>query len=282
MPFSMPAIPKQTIIILAVVVAVILSLGVANHLSHKPAPVTLEKDIPVAAGEVTLQGRGKLPHLHIVAARDPALRDMITRLGNVPVDQIFIDTKDADLMIVGILFRWSGADLVENQLYGPYVDARIVAFLKTIGIVPETVLAGQEIAAEQATALNAQWFAIFDHYRTRLLAQLSGRVVYSDAVSYDLGLDQIVVKGAISTDFVRAFQDKLQDTDDSGEAMRAFLDFISATKGFSMLNDSEQDLIMSLNVAQEPVPQPQQQPQQQVQPAAVPQAAPDAATEIEQ
>lgn len=274
MPFSMPAIPKQTIIILAVVLAVIVSLGVANHLSHKPASVTVEKDIPVAAGEVTLQGRGKLPHLHIVAARDPALRDMIARLGNVPVEQIFIDTKDADLMIVGILFRWSGADLAENQLYGPYVDARIVSFLKTIGVVPETVLAGQEIPVEQATALNTQWFAIFDHYRTRLLTQLSGKVVYNNAASYDLGLDQIVVNGAISTDFVRAFQDQLQDTDNSGEAMRAFLDFISATKGFSMLDDAEQDLIMSLNVAQEPVPQSPSQPQmsQQVQSAAQPAA----------
>ena len=263
MPFSMPALPKQKIIILAAVLAVAGVLGAVNYLSHhnKSALVTAEQNIPVAAGAVTLQGRGKLPHLHVAMANDPALRDMITRLDRLPIDQIFIDAKDADLMIIGILFRWSGADHAENQLYGPYVDARVISFLKTIGIVPETVLAGQDISAEQAATLNAQWFGIFDHYRTRLLAQLSGKAVYDNAVSYDLGLDQIAVKGAVSSDFVREFQDKLQGSDDSGEAMRAFLDFISATKGFSMLNDAEQDLIMSLNVAQEPAPQPQPSPE---------------------
>lgn len=251
MPFSPPVTPKQILIPLAGIVAVILvilaSVEIMRPFIEKPEIAGIVKTDPQEKGEVTLPGRGKLPPLHVAAARDPALRDYMTRLGQIPADEIFIDSQNADLIMVSILFRWAGIGEVESGLYGPYIDARIIEFMKAIGSIPDTVLPGQAIDANQAITLNNRWFAIFDYYKNRLLIQLSGKAVYDQKASYDLNGDRIVVTGDISADFVHEFQKELHRTRNSGQAMHGFLDFISATKGFAALNDNEQDLIMSLN-----------------------------------
>ena len=262
MPFSPPAPPQRMMILLACVLAVLLAIaaimGITHFMTQKSDTPVAVTEAPLAAGEATLPGRGRLPHLHIAAARDRVLQDMVTRLAQLPADQIFIDSQDADLILVGILFRWAGVEETETGLYGPYIDARIVEFMKAIGSIPATLQAGQDIPAEDATALNTRWFGIFDYYRTRLLIQISGKAVYNQDASYELDGDRIVVNGDISAGFVREFQEELLQTRNSGQAMHGFLDFISATKGFEALDDAEQDLIMSLNAgddaaAQQPV-----------------------------
>lgn len=259
MPFSPPLPPKHIFIVLAVILAVLLVVAAAVWLrpaaTGQAEKAAIVKETPVAAGEVTLPGRGQLSPLHMVAANDPALRDMIARLGQLPADEIFIDSQNADMLIVSLLFRWAGVEDAEAGAYGPFIDSRIVAFMKRIGSLPADLLAGQEIAADDSITLNTRWFGIFDYYRTRLLIQLSGRAVYNQAASYDLKGDRIIVSGEISPDFVRQFQGKLHQSRNSGQAMHGLLDFIKATKGFEALNDAEQDLIMSLN-ATGPAPAP--------------------------
>lgn len=262
MSFSMPQISKQTAMILIAILAVFAAIGTGNYLSHRKAAVTIatKAEAPLEAGQVTLQGRGTLPSLHAVLSGDATLQGMIAALRAVPVADIFIRPTEINMMVVDTLFRWAKADQAEPRAYGPYVDARVASFLKTIGELPATAVPGQDIDIDTAAILNERWFVISEHYRTRLLAQLSGGKVYEEgAVSYDLPQDQIIVSGALSKDFIAAFQTYLQRSDNSAEAMRGLLDFVNATKGFSNLSDAEQDLIMSLQVTG-PAPQQAAQP----------------------
>ncbi|MGZ9097275.1 MAG: hypothetical protein ACXW30_03145 [Micavibrio sp.] len=247
MSFSVPDSAKEKIKILVVMVVIFVAVGVGNLLFKLPDPEPLQID---KGGLQTLEGKGGLPSLHDAVAADATLGEMVKKLDEVPAPQLFIQQTDIDLNIVNILFRWSGADMAQANEYGPYIDARVVSFLKKIGSVPETTLPGKEIEMVEAGSLNQLWFKVFEHFRTRLLIQTSGKGVYGGNAKYDLATDKIVISGPISPDFIQEFEAALKVSDNSGEAMRAFLDFIDATKGFSALSDAEQDMIMSLEVVQ--------------------------------
>lgn len=266
MSFSMPDIVKEKIKILIVMAVIFLAVGISSVVLKLPDPEPLRIDSqPVK----TLEGKGGLPALHDAMAADSTLAEMVKKLDEVPAPELFINQAVFDLNIVNILFRWSGADKAQENEYGPYIDARVVSFLKTIGSIPQTTVPGTEIEMVEAGSLNQIWFKVFDHFRTRLLVLTSGKNVYGGMAKYDLATDKIEVSGPISPDFIQAFEEALKTSDNSGEAMRSLLDFIDATKGFSALNDAEQDLIMSLESGQ-----PQAAPAPDTPPAA-PETAPE-------
>lgn len=268
MSFSMPDIVKEKIKILIVMAVIFLAVGISSVVLKLPDPEPLRIDSqPVK----TLEGKGGLPALHDAMAADSTLAEMVKKLDEVPAPELFINQAVIDLNIVNILFRWSGADKAQENEYGPYIDARVVSFLKTIGSIPQTTVPGTEIEMVEAGSLNQIWFKVFDHFRTRLLVLTSGKNVYGGMAKYDLATDKIEVSGPISPDFIQAFEEALKTSDNSGEAMRSLLDFIDATKGFSALNDAEQDLIMSLESGQ---PQAAPAPAPDTPPAA-PETAPE-------
>lgn len=249
MQFSLTSISKQKLIFGLSMIAIFCAIGLANHY-YKELP---KAPILMVMNTLTLDGRGDLQPLHMVAGKDVRLQEMITKLSAVPASQIFTHESDVNLMVAEILFRWAEADMAQSGAYGPYIDARVAAFLKKIGSVPASYTPGTQIPIKDATNLTQLWFKVFDHYRIRLLAQTAGEAIYGGHVTYDLNRDKLIITGAVSPDFIHAFQFELLKSTNSGEHMRALLDFIDATKGFNTLTDQEQDLIMSVEVHKNPI-----------------------------
>jgi hypothetical protein len=249
MSISWATIPKRKIIIFIVVVEIFAALIFGGHFYNQffgpkntIAPTTSPRNV-----SMTLMGKGELIPLHDAMTRDA-------------------EPGETNSQILNILFRWAGVDQVPSGTYGPYADARVVAFLKKMGAVPSTVLPETPLEMGEAENINQLWFPIFDHFRLRLLVQGMGKDVYGGKASYQYNKDAIAVDAPISPDFIAAFQAELTRSQNSGEAMRSLLDFVAATKGFEALSDQEQDMIMSLNAAPPPVEQPAVQPTVNVQP----------------
>lgn len=254
LPFSLPPVSRDKIIFLGFMVAIFLAVGVANHFyQERPeAPKLIIVDV------VNLAGRGNLPPLNDVMGKDSELSRMVNELSSVPAPQLFTKQNIVDAMIVQILFRWAGADMAQKEANGPYIDARIVAFLKRIGSFPVTsgpVTSGdgQTIDIKQAADLDQLWFKIFDHYRAPLLAQTAGKDIFGGRVSYDVNTDTLKIKGDLSPEFIGAFETELQSSNNSGEIMRSLLDFVDSTKGFANLSEKDQDLIMGIHASKKKV-----------------------------
>jgi hypothetical protein len=226
-----------------VLVSVLAMFAFTNHVFER-RPLMDTRMI----GMATLQGRGDLPPLHMAMDHNVNLANDVAKLSDAPVIDVFVNSRGIDEAIASILLRWAGADQAQQQSFGPYIDARVVMFLKKAGLLPESVLPGTEIPQEQAAALTQTWFNAYDHFRTRLLAQSIGNKIYQGGVAYDLATDKMTTRGPLLPDFIRRFDVALETASNSAEAMRAFLDFIDATKGFGNLSDQDQDLIMSLDV----------------------------------
>jgi hypothetical protein len=246
MQFTLPALSKQKLILVAAIVILVCGVGVGvSQLFFKKQP---EASVPVTVDTLTLAGRGDLQPLHIVAAKDNTLQNMLKGLSAIPAPQIFSKGQEVDMKVADLLFRWAEADMAQKGEYGPYIDARVAAFLKKIGSVPASFSPGSEIPIKDATNLTQLWFKVFERYRIRLLAQTAGKPIYDGGISYSLTTDALTVSKPISPAFIRDFQEELQKSNNSGEQMHALLDFIDATKGFDKLTDQEQDLIMSVEV----------------------------------
>lgn len=268
MSISWATIPKRKIIIFIVVVEVFAALIFGGHFYNQffGPKNTIAPTISPRNVSMTLMGKGELIPLHDAMARDAELNALVERFKIVPAARLLAYPGETNSQILNILFRWGGVDQVPSGTYGPYADARIVAFLKKMGAVPSTVLPETPLEMGEAENINQLWFPIFDHFRLRLLVQGMGKDVYGGKASYQYNKDAIVVDAPISPDFIAAFQAELIRSQNSGEAMRSLLDFVAATKGFEALSDQEQDMIMSLNAAPPPVEQPAVQPALNVQP----------------
>lgn len=248
MQFSLSSIPKTKVIFAATMLAVFFGVGIANYLAKEiPKPPVL-----LLVNTLTLAGRGDLDPLHMVMLHDNSLREMVAELGKVSPVDIFAKESQVDMKVADILFRWAEADMAEKGAYGPYIDARVASFLRKIGSVPASFMPGTEIPIKDATNLTQLWFKVFDHYRIRLLAQTAGQKIFDGKIVYNMNTNALSIGGPISPAFVAAFQEELQTAKNSGEQMRAFLDFIDGTKGFSTLSEKEQDMIMGIEVKTAP------------------------------
>lgn len=251
MQFSLSAIksiPKTKVIFALTMVAIFCGVGIANQLAKEipKAPVLM------LMNTLTLAGRGNLEPLHMVTMHDASLKEMVDELGTVPPVDIFSKETAVNLKVANILFRWAEADMVEKGAYGQYIDARVAAFLRKIGSVPASFMPGTEIPVKDATNLTQLWFKVFEHYRIRLLAQTAGQSIYEGKTVYNMNTDALTINGTISPVFIGALREELQTARNSGEQMRAFLDFVDSTKGFTKLSDKEQDMIMSIEVKKSP------------------------------
>jgi hypothetical protein len=224
-------------------VAIFATVGIGNHF-FKNAPQAPQI---ILVKTTSLAGRGNLPALNIVVSQDAQLKRMVDELAAVPATDVFTRHNDVDMMVAQILFRWAGADMAPKEQNGPYIDSRVVAFLRRIGSFPVTSTEGPEIDIKQAANLEQLWFKIFEHYRVPLLAQTAAAPVFSGGVNYNPNADTLRVAGMVSPEFIRVFEEQLQISRNSGETMRVFLDFIDAAKGFNSLSEQEQDLIMSID-----------------------------------
>ncbi|MDB5492365.1 MAG: hypothetical protein JWO78_2214 [Micavibrio sp.] len=243
-PFTVPKMSRQTAILFLTMVVLFCGIGASGFFFKKlpQAPVLMIMDT------LTLAGRGDLQPLHMVAAKDSTLLNMLKDLTNTPAAEIFSKHQEVDMKVADLLFRWAEADMAQKGEYGPYIDARVASFLKRIGSVPSSFTPGSEIPIKDATNLTQLWFKVFDRYRIRLLAQTSGKAIYDGGVSYNLNTDALTISKPISPAFLKDFQSELQKSNNSGDQMRAFLDFVDATKGFDKLTDAEQDMIMGVEV----------------------------------
>lgn len=246
MKINLPPVSKQKIVLIGTMVVIFIGVGVAQTL-FKKLP-TDQVPILMIMDTLTLAGHGDLAPLHMVAAKDNTLKKMIDDLSATPAVDMFSKQHDVDTKVADLLFRWAEADMAQKGSYGPYIDARVASFLRRMGSLPASFSPGTEIPIKDATNLTQLWFKVFDRYRIRLLAQTAGRSIYDGGVSYNLNTDMLTISHPISPTFIRSFQEELQTAGNSGEQMRALLDFIDATKGFDKLTDQEQDLIMSVEV----------------------------------
>lgn len=243
MRLSLSSIPRDKVLSALMLVAIIAMLSFTNHVFKKlPARDTQ------MVGMATLQGRGEIPSLHMVMDHNTDLADLVAQLSDVSVTDVFVNSRAIDEAVADILLRWAGADRALAQSFGPYIDARVVIFLQKAGVLSSAVAPGTEIPQEKAEQLTQAWFDLYDHYRTMLLAQAIGKKIYKGGVDYNLATDKATARGDLWPDFIKQFDSALESSANSAEAMRAFLDFVDATKGFSSLSDEDQDLIMSLDV----------------------------------
>jgi len=248
MQFSVPTFSKKTLILIGVGVVSVMVCGIAaTQFLPKPkheAPPALV----VMKTTVTLAGRGELQPFHVVSINNATLQNMVKDLSATPAPKIFLDGQSVDMKVADILFRWAGSDMIQKGAYGPYIDARVAGFLKKIGAAPASYTPGSEIPIKDAANLTQLWFTVFDRYRIRLLSQTAGQSIYQGGTTYNVNTDTLTVSGPISPAFIKAFQEDLQKSNNSGEKMHALLDYIDATKGFDKLTEQEQDLIMSVEV----------------------------------
>lgn len=267
MSISWATIPKRKIIIFIVVAEVFTALIFGGHFYNQffGPKNTIAPVISVRDASMTLMGKGELVPLHDAMARDAELNELVERFKIIPAARLMAYPGDTNTQILNILFRWAGVERVLPGTYGPYIDARVVAFLKKMGAVPSTVLPETPLQMGEAESISQLWFPIFDHFRLRLMVQGMGKDVYGGKASYHYNKDMVVVAAPISPDFVAAFQAELTRSQNSGEAMRSLLDFVAASKGFEALSDQEQDMIMGLSAAPSPVEQ-SAQPTLSVQP----------------
>lgn len=241
--FKIPTIPQDKIVFLLSVVAFIALLAVTNHMLEKQP----ERDTQLV-GMATLKGHGTLPPLHEAMNRDGELTGMVGALSAAPTTDMFVKRTQIDQAVADILFRWAGSDKIAAESFGPYIDARVAGFLQAIGALPIETVPGTIIPAEDAGRLTQTWFRAFDHFRLRLLGQTLGRQVFHGGISYDPASDSLSTPGALNERFIAALNTALQSSENSGESIRNFLDFIDQTKGFSNLSEQEQDLIMGMEV----------------------------------
>jgi|GEM_PF-6437953 hypothetical protein len=268
MSISWATLPKRKIIIFIVVLEVFAALIFGGHFYNQlfGPKNTIAPTISPRNVSITLMGKGELVPLHDAMAGDAELNALVERFKIVPVSRLLAYPGETNMQVLNILFRWAGVDQVLPGTYGPYIDARVVAFLKKLGAVPSTVLPETPLEMGEAENISQLWFPIFDHFRIRLVVQGMGKDVYGGKASYQYNKDMIAVDAPISPDFITAFQAELARSQNSGEAMRSLLDFVAATKGFEALSDQEQDMIMSLNAPAPAVEQPVDQPSLSVQP----------------
>jgi hypothetical protein len=244
MAISLSSIPKRKLIIGGVallVLSVAAGVGAAFLMPVQKSSVIVDDH----KKPLNLAGRGTLPPLDVAMAHDPQLKIMVHDLSDIPATEVFVHGKNVDLKIASVLFRWAEADMTQKGSYGSYIDARVATFLKKIGSF--SAPPGTQVEIRQATDLNELWFKVFDRYRIRLLALTSAKGIFSDGVEYNQATDTLTINGMLSADFANKFEEALKTSPDSGAVMHAFLDFITATKGFDKLNDKEQDLIMGIN-----------------------------------
>jgi hypothetical protein len=262
MSLSWANLPKRKIIIFIVVIEVFAAIIFGSHFydqissklfgpKNTIAPMTSPRNV-----DVTLMGKGELVPLHDAMARDRELAELVERFKIVPASRLLAYPGETNTQILNILFRWAGVDQVTPGTYGYFIDARVVAFLKKLGAVPSTVLPETPLEMGEAESISQLWLPIFEHFRLRLMVQGMGKDVFGGKASYQYNKDAIVVNAPLSPDFITAFQAELARSQNSGEAMRSLLDFVSATKGFEALSDQEQDMIMSLNAPSPAVEQP--------------------------
>lgn len=250
MAFKISAIPQDKIMFAFVLLSVIGLFALVNFLFARQPKLDTQM-----VHMATLQGHGALTPLHYAMDRDPDLTKAVRALSDFRAADMFVNHKAMDEAVVNILFQWAGVVQVPDQSFGPYIDARVAAFLQVIGALPQTVAPGTEISLEDAGTLNQTWFRAYEHYRTRLLAQALGSQIFQGGIHYDLATDKLSVNDAILPVFVTQFESALQSSADSGEAMHSFLAFIDQVKGFNNLSSEEQDMIMSLDMKpQEPSP----------------------------
>lgn len=240
--FKMPEISQDKVMFAFVLLSVIGLFALVNHLFTGQRKLDTQM-----VHMATLQGHGALTPLHYAMDRNPDLTKAVAALSDFRAADMFVNHKAMDEAVVNILFLWAGVAQAQEQSFGPYIDARVAAFLKVIGALPQTVAPGTEISVEDAGALNQTWFRAYEHYRMRLLAQALGGQIFQDGIGYDLATDKLSVNGAILPVFVAQLETALQSSADSGEAMHNFLAFIDQVKGFNNLSEEEQDMIMSLD-----------------------------------
>lgn len=245
LPFPRPRIPRNVVVGVVMAVAIFSVVGIGNHFfeNRPPAPTfNLQSSGP------TLLGRKRIPPLHQAALSDIRLREMVDALSTIPATDYFARPELANQMIVEILLRWTGADMAAQGAYGPYIDARLVAFLRAMGAMPDGIDGNDEIKPDQVDALYNSWYRVYEHYRTRLITQIAGKEIYSGRVAYDLNADRVSVSGPISQDFLSRLQSSLRESRHSGDVMRGFLDYVDRSKGLNSLSEAEHDMIMALRL----------------------------------
>lgn len=245
MDFSLK-LPKMTqdkvLFLLSLVALISLFAFINRSLEREP-----DRDTRMI-GMATLKGTGNLPLLHDAMNRDGLLTEMVGALSSRPSTDMFLKRVEVDLAVADILFRWAGSDLIPNESFGPFIDARVAGFLQTAGIIPPETVRGTVIRAEEAGMLNEAWFRAFDYFRLRLLGQTLGKKVYHGGLTYDVASDSLSIPGHLNEQFIASLDDALQSSKNSGESIHNFLDFIVQTKGFNNLSEQEQDLIMGMKV----------------------------------
>lgn len=244
LPFPIPRIPRNAVVGVVMAVAIFSVVGIGNHFfkNRPPAPT-----IYLQSSGITLLGRERIPPLHQASLSDARLKEMVDILSAVPATDFFARPEAANQLIVEILLRWTGADMAAQGAYGPYVDARLVAFLRAMGAMPEGMSGNGEIEPDQVDSLYNSWYRVYEHYRTRLITQAAGKVIYSGRVAYDLNADRVGINGTISQDFLNQLQSSLRESRHSGDVIRAFLDYVDRSKGLDNLSEAEHDMIMALH-----------------------------------
>jgi hypothetical protein len=250
MAFSrkLPNIPQDKVLFMLALIAFIGLFALTNHMLEKQP----ERDTQMV-GMATLKGHGHLLPLHEAMNRDGDLTAMVGTLSARPATDMFLNRTAVDQAMADILFRWSGSDVIPAESFGPFIDSRVAGFLQAIGSIPLEAT-GTVISAEESSRLVQVWFRAFDHFRLRLLGQTLGKKIFIGGLVYDIGSDSLNTPEALNERFMVAFNQELQGSVNSGEAIRNLLDFIDQTKGFGNLSEAEQDLIMGMDVKpQEPV-----------------------------
>lgn len=145
-----------------------------------------------------LRGYGTLADFHIAMSMDSDLEDsdslisLMTAFSLLEREDIFAADTFAMDAIKEILFRWSGADGLDPNSRGSYIDARIVAFTEAVTATP-FMQAGYRTDPlwNAAEALQEGFDIIQTHVYAMLVAQTDAGRIFTGDFYYNIATDSL-------------------------------------------------------------------------------------------
>lgn len=193
-----------------------------------------------------LAASGDLPALSEAMRTDDALRARVRALGGRDEGWLFVNYREADTEIAGILLQWSGANMASAAKTREGLDSRIDTFLRRVyGFGPDDDIVGEPIMGDRP------WVRWFNHYKPRLLIQMAAQRVYDGDAVYDPATDRMTIEPRLSRHFIDAFTEFVMQQPQKAPYINNLLAFIDSTAGLKNLPPKDRKTIDDLMALRE-------------------------------
>jgi hypothetical protein len=207
--------------------------------------VFLPRDVPENATrpdqQFTLPAFGNLPDLGQSMRQDRDINTLAQKLLSYDEFFIFVNYPQVNAEMASLMFMWVGMTPSEVRKLGG--QKAIAVFLRRVYELP-----ADEPILGHPLLENNPWGDLFNEFKAAILMQGQGHKIYDGLAYYDNEIDQMVVRGDLSEEFVTGFAEflKTQESAKRKKYLNNFFLFIRETKGFKNLSEKDKALIKKL------------------------------------